>query len=221
MSNYLDLIVFGMIALFLALRLRSILGRRTGFERPEPQAPVMMRAAQVIDGTVIPVAPLAQRPLPDPASAVGQALLAIKQIEPSFDPVQFLTGAEAAFRLIVAAFAAGDCPNLQRLLLPETYAAFAAAIEARQQAGETQISNIKTVLDAIIEQATTRPGANGAQIADITVRFVSHQVNLTKDKDGNVLTGSDGITEMVDIWGFERVLGSAEPTWRLASAQSA
>jgi predicted lipid-binding transport protein (Tim44 family) len=220
-SNYLDLIVFGMIALFLALRLRSILGRRTGFERPAPQAPVMMRAAQIIDGTAtqVPIQPL--HPLPDPNSPVGHALLAIKQVESSFDPGQFLMGAESAFRLIVTAFAAGDSQSLERLLTPETYQAFESAIKTRQQAGETQVSDIKTVLDAIIENASLRPGPNGAQIADITVRFASHQVNLTKDKDGSMLTGSDGITEMVDIWGFERVLGSAEPTWRLASAQSA
>ena len=96
-----------------------------------------------------------------------------------------------------------------------------STMNGKQAAGETQTSEIKTILDVVIEHATLRPGPANNQIADITVRFVSHQVNMVKDKDGKPVSGSDGITELADIWGFERVLGSAEPTWRLASAQSA
>jgi predicted lipid-binding transport protein (Tim44 family) len=227
-SNYVDLIVLGMVALFLVLRLRSILGRRTGFERPEmpqPPAAMMARAAQVIDGTAVRVNVPPARPLPEPGSPAGQGLQAIRAQEPSFDPAMFLMGAEAAFNRIVKAFAAGDRNSLKPLLTPETFAAFEGAIAAREQAGETQVSEIRTVLDVIVEQAGVRPrpdgGPDGAHVAMITVRFVSHQVNMTKDRKGEVIAGTDGITEMVDIWGFERVLGTAEPTWRLASAQSA
>lgn len=225
MNVNLDLIVFGAVALFLILRLRSILGRRTGFERPEqpPGQPLPMpgRIAPIIEGRATPVAPAPARHLPDPASPAGQGLAAIRLAEPQFDPVRFLTGAEAAFRRIVTAFAAGERTALAPLLTEETFTAFTAAIAAREAQGETQISEIKSVLDAVIEQVHIRPSQSGGSIADIVVRFVSHQTNLVKDKAGAIISGSDGITELADIWGFERVLGSTEPTWRLASAQSA
>ena len=222
MSGTLDLILFGMIAVFLVLRLRSILGRRTGFERPEqPAAAAPGRVGPVIEGRAVKVPDPPRRALPDPASPTGQTLIAIQRIDPQFDPARFLDGAEAAFRRIVTAFAAGERTALAPLLTTDTFNAFTTAMAAREASGETQTSEIKTILDVIIEHATLRPGPANNQIADITVRFVSHQVNMVKDKDGKPVSGSDGITELADIWGFERVLGSAEPTWRLASAQSA
>jgi len=217
----LDLILFGMVAVFLILRLRSILGRRTGFERPEQPVALPAGNGQVIVGSAVKVPEPTVRKLPDPASPAGQVLAAIRNAEPQFDPMRFLTGAEAAFRRIVPAFAAGERTALAPLLTEETFNAFVAAINAREAAGETQISEIKDILEATIEHAVVRPGPDFSKLADITVRFVSHQTNLVKDKTGNPVTGSDGITEMVDIWGFERVIGSHEPTWRLASAQSA
>lgn len=228
MNSTIGIVILAMIAVFLVLRLGSVLGKRTGFERPEqpqsPQSPPSMGAARpapVIDGVAVAVPPPPARPLPDPASPVGQVLQAIKRLEPNFDPGRFLDGAEAAFKRIVSAYAAGDRRSLQLLLTESTFAAFSSAITAREAAGEQQISEIKNVLDAVIEQAQLRPGGGGTQIADITVRFVSHQINMVKDSAGQVVSGSDGITEIVDVWGFERVLGTSEPTWRLASAQSA
>lgn len=221
MSGNLDLILFGMVAVFLILRLRSILGRRTGFERPEQPSAISAGNGPVITGSAVKVPEPTVRKLPDPASPTGQVLAAIRNAEPQFDPMRFLTGAEAAFRRIVPAFAAGDRTALAPLLTEETFNAFVTAINAREAAGETQVSEIKDILESTIEQAVVRPGPDFSKLADITVRFVSHQTNMVKDKLGNLVTGSEGITELVDIWGFERVIGSHEPTWRLASAQSA
>jgi predicted lipid-binding transport protein (Tim44 family) len=103
-----DLILFGMIAAFLVLRLRSILGRRTGFERqaPPPQ-PVGQQPATgpVIDGHAEPPPATATRTVPAPASEIGQALQRMQSVDRTFDPAKFLDGAEKAFRIIVAAFA--------------------------------------------------------------------------------------------------------------------
>src|SRR6185436_13132985 len=106
-----DLILFGMIAAFLVLRLRSILGRRTGFERQPPPyqpQPGQAGAAPVIDGQAEAAAAPSARTLPEPTSATGQALELMRSIDRSFEPGSFLDGAEKAFRLIVSAFASGD-----------------------------------------------------------------------------------------------------------------
>jgi predicted lipid-binding transport protein (Tim44 family) len=210
-----DLVLFGMIAAFLVLRLRSILGRRQGFERSitaRREAPVAQ--GPVIEGVAEGGAPA--RPLPDPASPAGQALGRMQRGFRSFDPARFLDGAEQAFRMIVTAFAGGDRTTLRSLLSEETLRTFESAITAREAAGETQRTEIRAIHGATIEAADLR-----GNVADITVRFVSDQVNLTLGRDGAVVAGADAVTEIVDLWTFERDLGSPDPTWRLVAARSA
>ena len=154
--------------------------------------------------------------LPDPASPPGQALRRMQGIDRTLDPARFLDGAEAAFRIIVAAFAAGDRARLRPLLADDTYTAFAAAIAAREAAGETQRTEIHAIEAATIEAADLR-----GSIADVVVRFVSDQVNMTLGSDGNPMMGTDAVTEITDQWTFERDLTSSDPTWRLVAARSA
>ncbi len=214
-----DLILFGMIAAFLVLRLRSILGRRTGFERP-PQPyqppPGPTGHAPVIDGHAEPAAPASARAVPDPASPVGQTLSRMREVDRSFDPAAFLDGAEKAFRIIVAAFAAGDRNTLRGLLADDTYRGFEQAITARETAGQTQVSEIRAIDSAAIEEAELR-----STTASIAVRFVSDQVSYTQDKDGHPVMGTDAVTEITDIWTFERDLATRDPVWRLVAARSA
>ena len=217
-----DLILFGMIAAFLVLRLRSILGRRTGFERPPELRPDLRRGlfgGGVIEGKAEPVPekpPASMRKLPDPASPAGQALARMRTIDPNLDPARFLDGAEAAFRMIVTAFAAGNRAALRPLLSEDTWRAFDLAITAREQAGETQRTEIKAINSATIEEADLR-----GSTADITVRFASDQINATLGADGHPVAGADALTEIVDAWTFEKDLASADPTWRLVAARSA
>ena len=205
----LDLLLFGMIAAFLVLRLRGILGRKTGFERPQGEAgpvpvPGMARtAAPVIEGRA-EAAPAA-RPLPDPASPVGQALLGLRAVDRNFD----------LFRLIVQAFAAGDRVALRALLADDTYRSFEQAIAARETAGETQRSEIRSIEQASIEQAVL----TGTQ-ASITVKLVSDQIAETLGRDGRPVAGADAVAEISDLWTFERDLAQADPAWRLAAARS-
>jgi predicted lipid-binding transport protein (Tim44 family) len=215
-----DLILFGMIAAFLVLRLRSILGRRTGFERPpQPYQPPAGPSgpAPVIDGRVEPPAPAAAaRQVPEAASPTGQALGQMRAIDRRFDPAAFLDGAEKAFRIIVGAFASGDRATLRGLLSEETYRGFEQAIATREAAGQTQVSDIHAIHSATIESAELR-----GTVASIAVHFVSDQVSLTRDKDGHPVTGTDAVTEITDIWTFERDLSTRDPAWRLVSARSA
>lgn len=209
-----DLVLFGMIALFLVLRLRSILGRRQGFEGM-PEALQRRAPAPVIDGRAEPPAS-PNHTLPEPSSEAGRALAAMQALDSSFSPAAFVAGAENAFRLIVTAFAAGDRDRLRPLLTPDTFAAFDGAITARLQAGHTQRTDIRGVLEAGIDRASL----SGSQAA-ITVRFVSQQVTLTTAADASIVAGADAVTELVDIWTFTRDLKQAQPGWQLAGAQSA
>ncbi len=211
-----DLVLFGMIAAFLVLRLRSILGRRQGFERTaDPRAAARPPVAEV--PTIDAVAErVPARALPDPVGPVGQALTRMQAVDPNFQAMRFLDGAEAAFKLIVADFAAGNRDALRPLLSDETFAAFESAIAAREAAGETHRQEVRAIHAATIEAADLR-----GTIADISVRFVTDQVNLTTGRDGAVLQGTDAVTEIVDLWIFERNLGLADPTWRLVAARSA
>ena len=213
-----DLILFGMIAAFLVLRLRSILGRRDGFEpsQQSPARPAGRPAGPVIEGRAEPAAAAPGRPVPDADSALGQTLATMRRVDSSFDPVHFLAGAEAAFRLIVTEFAAGNRDALRPLLTPETFAIFDGAINSREQAGETQTSEIRGVQEATIEAASLDGTA-----AEISVRFVSDQITQTLDRNGKYVTGADAVMELRDVWSFVRDLARSDPAWRLAQARSA
>lgn len=211
-----DLVLFGMVAAFLVLRLRSILGKRTGFERPPQQPPAPTGTGPIIEGGAEPAAASKASVLPEPASPSGQVLTAMSAIDRAFNPAGFLAGAETAFRMIVASFATGDRATLRRLLSDDTYAAFEQAITAREAAGHTQTSEIRGIEQMAIDHAELRGGH-----ADITVRIVSDQVSLTHDKDGHVVVGAEAVTEITDLWTFERDLRQPDPTWRLVAARSA
>ncbi len=211
-----DLVLFGMIAAFLVLRLRSILGRRQGYERPPEASPVQPVPGPAPMPPTIDAAAGTPRILPDPASPTGQALARMEAMGRGFTPAAFLNGAEAAFRMIVAAFAEGNRDTLKGLLSEDTFRAFQAAIAAREAAGEQQRTEIRAVEAATIEQADQR-----GNVASITVRFVSDQVNITLGRDGTPVAGADAVTEITDLWTFERDLTSPDPTWRLVAARSA
>jgi predicted lipid-binding transport protein (Tim44 family) len=216
----LDLVLFGMIAAFLVLRLRSILGRRTGYERPPQVNPPVPRAVAapgpVIEGRAEPAPAAASRPVPAPATPLGQSVARLRAIDPTFDVARFLDGAEKAFRIIVAAFATGDRTALRSLLSDDTYRAFSQAIESREAAGHVQVSEIRGMETVAIEEAELR-----GTTAAVTVRFVSDQISLTHDKDGHPVAGTDAVTEITDLWTFERDLAARDPTWRLVAARSA
>ncbi len=217
-SGTVELILFGMVAAFLVLRLRSVLGKRTGYEHPNQPAASGPGAAPLRPAggpANAPASAPAKRVLPDAASPPGQALAGITATDPGFDPYAFLGGAEGAFRMIVGAFAAGDRTKLQPLLSAESYAGFEAAITAREQAHETQRTEIRAVSELAIEAAELR-----GSLADVTVRFTSDQINLTLAADGSVAHGSDAVTELHDLWTFQRDLRSPDPTWRLVATRS-
>src|SRR5579863_2353748 len=136
--QYFDIILFAMVAAFLVLRLRSVLGRRTGHEqRPDP----LLRRAEAPGEKVVSLGSRAAAPPPldvsPPADAVAAGLGRIRAADPSFDPAQFIEGARVAFAMVVEAFAAGDKVRLRPLLSDDVYKPFSTAIDERRAAGET------------------------------------------------------------------------------------
>ncbi len=210
--HFIDIIFFAVVAAFLVLRLRSVLGRRTGEERPPPDLTPRRNTDNVID------LPGARKPAAEPeiAGPAGSGLTAIRAADPAFDPEVFLAGARAAFEMIVAAFAAGDSRTLRPLLSDEVYRNFAAAIESRARAGE----RLETKLVAIRAAEPAAAGLDGS-LAHVTVRFVSEQVNVVRRADDTVAEGDpDHAAEVVDEWTFHRDLRSANPNWALVATRS-
>jgi predicted lipid-binding transport protein (Tim44 family) len=211
-----DIILFGMIAAFLVLRLRGILGKRTGYERPPQPAAPRAVPPQMQAPAPVQAAPPAQRAVPEPLSALGQTLGQMTAIDRNFAPGAFLDGAEKAFQIIVRAFAAGERETLRPLLGPDTWQAFDLAITEREKAGQTHITDIRGIHALTIEAADLK-----GSLAAITVRIVSDQINLTQTQSGQPVAGTDAVTEITDLWTFERDLAQPNPIWHLVAARSA
>jgi predicted lipid-binding transport protein (Tim44 family) len=215
---YLDILFFAMVAAFIAFRLRGVLGRKTGHERPRVD-PISQRTAR---GTSDNVVPMPERAPPPPASeeptvagasddAVRAGIAAIRRADPSFEPDHFLQGARAAFGMIVEAYARGDKAALRPLLADEVYAQFAGAIDAREQAGHV----LTTELVATRSAELTAAAMQGSRVR-VTVRFTSEQINVTRDAAGNPVEGDPRqIETIIDIWTFERDTRSRDPNWQL------
>jgi predicted lipid-binding transport protein (Tim44 family) len=217
LPHYFDIILFAMVAAFLVLRLRSVLGRRTGNERrrellrgsPAPIGDKVVALGQR-PGIATPTASAA------PANTVAGGLAQISAADPGFDAPHFLDGARAAFELIVGAFAAGDKPRLRSLLADEVYTPFAAAIDERAGAGETLETRIAKLKDIDITQAGLE-----ASHARVTVKLVSEQIHVLRAHDGSVVDGDpDNLIEKTDFWTFMRDTRSSDPNWLLIATSS-
>jgi predicted lipid-binding transport protein (Tim44 family) len=217
LSHYFDIILFAMVAAFLVLRLRSVLGRRTGNERR--RNPFVQGPAAAGDKVVS----LAARPTPisaltaaPPPGTVAAGVAQITAADPEFETGPFLGGARGAFELIVAAFAKGDKKGLRPLLSDDTYKSFAAAIDEREAAGETLETRIDKFKDIDIVEA----GMDGRS-ARVTVKLASDQINVLRAHDGSVVDGNPkNLIEKTDYWTFARDTRSPDPNWLLVATGS-
>ena len=208
------LVILAGVALFLVLRLRSVLGKRVGFEKPPlPSGSAPPFSGPVLEARALPAE--SGRSVPDPRSTLGQLLMQIVNRDPQFDPPVFLSQAETAFRTIVTAFAAGDHATLQALLSPHVYQTFSQAIDAREQAGERMRVEVKSILSAAIEDAVI-----SGDVAVVVVRFVSAQLSQPLDAAGSPIPGQEQQEDLTDLWSFERNLSGKDPVWRLSAARS-
>jgi predicted lipid-binding transport protein (Tim44 family) len=228
-------IVFLALAVVIFLKLRSVLGQRTGRERP-PYDPysardavrpattndkvvtLPTRNAEAAPKPVIEEGPPAERwkGVAEPNSAVASGLDAIAAVEPGFDVKHFLTGARAAYEMVVSAFAEGDQRTLKNMLSRDVYEGFEGAIRDRQARGETVETRFVAIEKADIAGAELR-----GRTAQVTVRFVSQLVSVTRDRSGSVIEGApDKVTDVTDVWTFARDLSSRDPNWKLVATEA-
>lgn len=235
-------IIFLALAVFIFLRLRSVLGQRTGRERP-PYDPYSARdamrpasekvvalpnrsAEQAKNGQDNkPAEPAEPEKAADsgdrwngvakPGSPQFAGLNAIGAADPAFDAKHFLAGARGAYEMIVSAFAEGDVRTLKGMLSKEVYEGFESAIAERDRRGEKVESRFVSIDNADIVAAELR-----SRVAQITVKFNSQLVTATRNKDGEVIDGSDEkVTDVTDSWTFARDVSSRDPNWKLVATE--
>ena len=209
-----EIVILAMIAAFLGLRLYSVLGRRAEHE----EEPVPTRLDRGETGNVqrpvpAPVAdaPRVQREITGFPPHVEQGLRDIAAADRRFDLLAFMEGSKAAYGMILEAFWRGDREELRQLCDDDVYESFAAAIDAREAAGETLDNRLVRIEDTSVHSASLE-----GRCARIAVLFVADIAAVTRDKDGTVIAGSlDDAIETRDIWTFSRDIDAAGPDWQL------
>lgn len=219
-ADLIQIIIFAMVAAFVALRLIATFGRNPGDEQPtasegfarrETRGPLGANADQLDANAAGEVAYLHADPV------VRECLAKMGRLDRRFDPVVFLDGARQAYEMILDAFWKGDDETLKPFVDADILANFQAAIKAREEAGHTNSNRLVTLNKADVSDATL----NGKE-AQITVAFEADIIAATHDKDGNLIEGSMSDTHQVkDRWTFARTLGSRDPNWTLVETASA
>ena len=225
-------IIFLALAVFIFLRLRSVLGQRTGRERP-PYDPYSARDAvrgsndNVVAlpgrGGEAPAAPATPvdpqerwKGIAEPGTALATGLDAIVKADPAFDLKHFIAGARQAYEMIVTAYAEGDRRTLKNLLSRDVYEGFEHAIRERETRGETSETRFVSIDKSDVTGAELR-----GQTAHVTVRFVSQLVSVTRDRNGNVIDGNaEKVTDVTDVWTFARDISSRDPNWKLVATEA-
>lgn len=230
--QFFDIILFAMIAVFLVLRLRNVLGRRDGHEggisdmfdrlvNPDRKQGLGQGAN---DDNVVKLADKPTGPQPAPFAAadpypqtpLGRGFAAIATADPGFNPDEFVSGARMAFEMILGAYAAGDSNTLKPLLGAEVFANFDHSIREREAAGQTMEETLVAIQSAEIVEAELV----GSE-AQITVKLVSEQVHALFDADGKVIEGDENkVISVTDFWTFVRDTSTRDPNWALVATRS-
>jgi predicted lipid-binding transport protein (Tim44 family) len=219
--KFIDIVILAMIAAFLVFRLRSVLGKRTGHERP-PQNPYGAPdegATGPRDGEDDKIVSLpgreAAEDIPDDSPA-ADGLRAIRAADSNFAAGEFVEGARMAFEMVVTSFANGDRETLRPLLSDEVYENFAGAIVEREGKGETMEMTLVGIRSADLIEASM-----DGRVAFVTVKFVTEQIEVVRDRAGEVVSGdASKVSTVTDIWTFARNTRSRNPNWTLVATEA-
>ncbi|MCC6303666.1 MAG: Tim44 domain-containing protein [Rhodobacteraceae bacterium] len=215
-SAVIQLLVLAAIAVFLILRLRSVLGTREGFEKPPLPLPGESpargrREFEVIEGGV-------DADITDhvkDGSKAAKALAAMKAAEPSFRVGEFLHGARQAYEMILMAFEKGDLDSVLPYLSRDVYESFHVVVETREREGLTVQASFLGVRELALVDATFNRETSDAEV---TIRFVGELISAVRDRNGSVVEGdANEIKRQRDVWTFARRMGSDDPNWQLVA----
>ncbi len=214
--QFIDIVLLAMVAGFIALRLRSVLGRRTGEEPPPQEVLEHGRvAADAPAGGAGPGLSEAVQKL-ESDSRMRRALREVRQADPDFDVDRFLEGAKAAYSLILEAFWSGEKETLRRFLSDDVYAQFVAVIDERTAAGHTLEARIVDLVDVAISGLALR-----GRTVEVSVTYRAEIVSVTRDREGRLVSGNESdTTSVVDVWTFARAAASDDPNWTLVATHS-
>ncbi len=234
--QFIDIIFFAMIAVFLVLRLRGVLGKRdgndgSGFRNLFQEVDAEEESAQ--DNKVVNLADrsgksdvtdkihadtdaeqkvdesIDESPL---AAGLGQ----LHRYDKTFNEEDFLVGARVAFEMILNAYASGDADALRPLLSNEVYSNFAKAIQDREQAGHVMEDTLVGIMKSEIVEIYME-----SRVAHVTVKFISEQVNAVHDENGDVVEGNPNtVLTVTDFWTFARDTKDSDPNWTLVATRS-
>ena len=201
---FIDILIFAVIAVFLIFRLRSILGNRDGFEKPQNTVKTESPADNIINFR-------GKKPVANSVTLNGSGLKELRRLDSSFNDEEFIAGAKVAFPLILGAFSEGDLGSLRRYVGFDLYEEFSNAIHQRNAAGEHLKIDVENVNDIQLLDAEISDG-----IATVNVKYDSIQSRILTDASNNII-GDDSISneQIEDIWIFERDIRSADPNWKL------
>lgn len=211
-----EILFFAALTGYMIFRLWSILGKRTGFEAPPPPKTLDKEADNIIP---LPIR-TSQKQLEKPSSAepnpsITEGLKKIQSVDPEFRLDHFLKGAVTAFEMIVEAYAVGDKGTLKSLLNPAVFKSFIGALQDREEAGQTVETSIVDLKDPEVMSIDIK-----GKREQITLKFVSEQIIVTKDAEGKILDNPAHLTlTMNDIWTFSRLIGSKDPNWVLVATR--
>ena len=242
-ASFIEIIILAAVAAFFIFKLRSVLGKRTGHEERPKNDPFRQpedRARNGADEKVIRLpdrggerdtagrrleedelfegdrADVEAQTETEPETPLAANLTQIKLADRNFDKDEFIGGARAAFEMIIAAFAAGEAKSLRPLLANDVYDDFAGAIKEREEAKQTLETTLIGITSAEIIEAEMRQ-----KTAFVTVKFVSEQVNVTRDAEGRIVDGDPNhVAKVTDIWTFARNTRSRDPNWALVATRS-
>lgn len=205
---FVDILIFAVIAIFLIMRLRNILGSREGFEQKQDNRPIqpVNQAESAREKKVVPLRP---------SQLDGTGLEAVRRADPNFSDDTFMQGAASAFGMVLSAFADSDVTQLRRLLSFELCEEFSESIRLRNKNGDELGIEIISIDDVQLTD-----GQVVDNIASVTVTFVSTQTRTLTDRDGVVLEeDSMESNELTDIWVFERDTQLDDPNWKLVETR--
>lgn len=217
-QSILSLLVLAGIAIFLILRLRSVLGTRDGFEKPRVDPSERMgvpdrdrRGFEVIDGG--PDHDILDH-VPEGSTAAAN-LAAMKRVEPSFNVTEFLGGARQAYEMILMDFERGDLENIRAFLSNDVYAAFDSVVQSRREAGLSVDANFVGLRELKLVDADFDRDTNEGEMQ---VRFTAELTSVVRNEAGEIVEGDPNeIKTQRDVWTFGRVMGSNDPNWQLVA----